>query len=75
MAANGKRISVAAKRPAENDDHRVLADEHVQIAAHEHHEGDDEHASQQPQTRGNIHGQPHAHAYARPRCFAALTAN
>ena len=33
--------------PAENDDERMFADEHVQVAAHHNHEGHDADAAQQ----------------------------
>ena len=35
------------ERAAENDDERMLADEHVQVAAHQDHEADDADAAQQ----------------------------
>jgi len=37
----------SGKRPTENDDERVLADEHVQIAAHHNHKAYDSDAAQQ----------------------------
>ena len=44
---SGKRMRVAAVRAAENDDGRMFADEHVQIAAHQDHECEDADARQQ----------------------------
>jgi hypothetical protein len=35
----------------------MFADEHVQIAAHEDHQGDDDRTGDQANTRGDIHGQ------------------
>ncbi len=43
-------------RTAEDDDHGMLADEHVQIAAHEYHRRDDNDAEQQPGAGHDIHG-------------------
>ena len=56
MALSGNLIRVAAIESAEDDDHRVFADEHVQIAAHEHHNGYDDQAKYEPNARGDIHG-------------------
>ena len=44
-------------RSAEDDDDRMFADEHVQIAAHEHHRGHDKDAGHEPNARHDIHGE------------------
>ena len=43
------------ERAAENDDRRMFADEHVQIAAHQNHEADDADTGRQAKTCRNIH--------------------
>ncbi len=44
-------------RTAENDDDGMFADEHVQIAAHEHHYCYDNDAGHEPNARHDIHGE------------------
>ena len=38
----------------------MFADEHVEIATHEDHHGDDDHAESKSGTRHDIHGELHA---------------
>ena len=42
-------------RTTENDDHRMFADEHVEIAPHQHHRNDNDGTGDQADASGNIH--------------------
>ena len=43
------------ERPAENNDHGMVTEEHAQAAAHEHDSHDDRGAGEKAETRCNIH--------------------
>jgi hypothetical protein len=53
-------------RTAEHDDHRMFADEHVDIAAHEHDRRNDDSAEHEPNARHNIHGNSNTYPDYRP---------
>jgi hypothetical protein len=54
--AEGKADHGGGDRAAKDDDDGMFRDEHVQIAAHEHHRGDDNNAEQESGACHNIHG-------------------
>jgi hypothetical protein len=56
IALSGKPDHGGGDRPAEDDDDGVLADEHMQIAAHQHHHRHDSDAGGEADARHDIHG-------------------
>src|ERR1700732_741876 len=50
------RIALSGNRTPEDDDDGMFADEHVQIATHEHHRCHDNDAEHEPNARHDIHG-------------------